>query len=114
SPEALAKIGELTVKYWRQSVIEWENRSRVVLFHEAHVPLTVAICEWAGLQPQPWEIRLRAREFEAMVEGTGSVGPRNWRGHWMRSATESWARQVIRKVRRGEITVPENSPVDRI
>src|SRR3954465_12177794 len=26
SPEALAKIGELTVKHWRQSVIEWENR----------------------------------------------------------------------------------------
>jgi fatty-acid peroxygenase len=114
SPEALVNIGELTMKHWRKSVNEWQNRARVELFREAHVPLTAAICEWAGLRPQEWEIRLRAREFEAMVEGTGSIGPRNWHGHWMRASTESWARQVIRKVRRGELVVPDNSPVNRI
>src|SRR4051794_7910870 len=46
--------------------------------------------------------------------GTGSLGGRKWRGHWMRSATESWARQVIRKIRRGQIAVGENSPTQRI
>jgi fatty-acid peroxygenase len=49
-----------------------------------------------------------------MVEGTGSVGLRNWRGHWMRSATEAWARQIIRKIRRRELLVPNGSAADRI
>jgi fatty-acid peroxygenase len=114
SPVSLQQIGALTEKYWRKHVERWERMERVVLFHEAHVPLTEAICAWAGLQPPDHQIRRRAREFEAMVEGTGSVGPRNWRGHWMRSATESWARETIRGIRRGEIWVPERSPAHLI
>lgn len=115
SEQSLKRIGELTEKHWRAHAEKhWVKQKRVVLFHEAHVPLTAAICEWAGLTPEPWEIRQRAREFEAMVEGTGSIGPRNWMGHWMRSGTESWARQVIRKIHRGEISVPDGSPADRI
>lgn len=114
SPESLRRIGELTEKHWRAAILQWQQRKRVVLFHEAHIPLTAAICEWAGLNLAPWEIRLRAREFEAMVEGTGSIGLRNWRGHWMRGGTESWARQVVRKIRRGQITFPDGSPADRI
>jgi fatty-acid peroxygenase len=114
STDSLMRIGELTTMHWRASVESWQHRRRVVLFHEAHIPLTAAIYAWSGLRPEPWEIRRRAREFEAMVEGSGSVGVRNWHGHWMRSATESWARQVIRKIRRGQIAVAENSPVQRI
>jgi fatty-acid peroxygenase len=114
SPVSLQQIGELTERYWRKHLERWQRMERVVLFHEAHVPLTEAICAWAGLHPSDYQIRRRAREFEAMVEGTGSVGPRNWRGHWMRSATESWARETIRGIRRGEIWVPERSPAHLI
>jgi fatty-acid peroxygenase len=114
SADSLRRIAELTAHHLRRYAEQWEHRPEVKLFHEAHVPLTAAICEWAGLEMQPWEIRLRAREFEAMVEGTGSVGLRNLRGHWMRGFTESWARQVIRKVRCGEMRVTPGSPVERI
>jgi fatty-acid peroxygenase len=92
----------------------WSRKPSLCLFDEAHIPLTAAIAEWAGISLEPWQVRLRAREFKAMVEGTGSVGLRNLRGHWMRSFTESWARQLIRKIRSGETQVPAGSPVHRI
>lgn len=114
TPESLNHIGRLTALYWRKHLERWQRMKRVVLFHEAHLPLTEAICAWAGLHPKEYQIRRRAREFEAMVEGTGSVGPRNWRGHWLRWAAESWARETIRGIRRGLIEVSEGSPAHRI
>ena len=59
------------------------------------------MCEWAGLTLTEDEVVQRAREFEAMVEGTGSVGPRNWRGHLLRARTERWMRNVVRRIRAG-------------
>lgn len=44
-----------------------------------------------------------------MVDGVGSVGPRNWRGHWMRSGTKRWMRNVVRRIRSGEIAAAEGS-----
>jgi fatty-acid peroxygenase len=114
SADALRRIAELTAQHWGAYAEQWQERPEIKLFHEAHIPLTAAIAEWAGLKLEPWQIRLRAREFEAMVEGTGSVGFRNLRGHWMRGFTESWARQTIRRIRRGEVHAPAGSPVERI
>jgi fatty-acid peroxygenase len=85
TPEAITRLAERTAFYWRNSVREWEGKRRVVLLHEAYVPLCAAICEWVGLRLNDRTIRRRAAEFEAMIEGTGTIGPRNWRGHWRRA-----------------------------
>jgi hypothetical protein len=52
----------------------------------------------------------RAVEFDAMVNGTGAVGPRNWRGHLMRARTELWARNLIMRIRAGEAHAGPGSP----
>ncbi len=109
-PESMRRLADLTVAHWRARVDAWARMDRVVLFREAHVPLTGAVCAWAGLALSPAEVEARAREFEAMVEGTGSVGPRNWRGHVMRARNERWMRGVVRRIRAGEIAAPEGSP----
>jgi fatty-acid peroxygenase len=109
SPEAIARLAERTAFHWRASVRKWERRRRVVLLHEGYIPLTAAICEWTGLQLSDREIRRRAREFEAMIEGAGTVGPRNWRGHRLRSRTERWMRQIVRQIRSGRMEVPQGS-----
>lgn len=46
-----------------------------------------------------------------MVEGAGSVGPRNWRGQLLRTRTERWARGIIEKARRGRLGADEGSAV---
>jgi fatty-acid peroxygenase len=109
SPEAIARLAERTAFYWRESVRKWERKRKVLLLHEAYVPLCAAICEWTGLTLNDRTIRRRAVEFEAMIEGTGAIGPRNWKGHWKRTRTERWMRRIVRRIRSGEMQVPDGS-----
>lgn len=108
-PEAIARLAERTAVYWRNSVRKWERKRKVVLLHEAYVPLCAAVCEWIGLKLSDRIIRRRAAEFEAMIEGTGTIGPRNWKGHWKRVRTERWMRRIVRRIRSGRMQVPEAS-----
>jgi fatty-acid peroxygenase len=109
SPEAIAHLAERTAFYWRNSVRKWEGQRKIILLHEAYIPLCAAICEWTGLRLNDRTIRRRASEFEAMIEGTGAIGPRNWRGHWRRARTERWMRRIVRRIRGGKMQVPEAS-----
>lgn len=114
SPEHLARLTNLTVRHWRESAAAWSRKRRIALFHEAHIPLCAAVCEWAGLQLSPKQVKRLAGQFEAMVEGTGTVGPRNWRGHLKRARTERWMRNLVRAIRSGKFSVPEGSPAHSI
>ena len=107
TPPALQRLAGLTADHFRARARRWAGTEEIKLFHEAHVPLTEAVCEWVGLPLEEAEAEERAREFEAMVEGTGSVGPRNWRGHLLRARTERWMRDVVRQIRAGERDAPE-------
>ena len=49
-----------------------------------------------------------------MIEGTGTIGPRNWKGHWRRARTERWMRRIVRRIRNGNLQVPEASAAYRI
>jgi fatty-acid peroxygenase len=44
-----------------------------------------------------------------MIDGAGSAGPRNWRGLILRQRTERWIRDVIERVRAGELEVADGS-----
>ncbi len=44
-----------------------------------------------------------------MIDGAGSVGPRNWRGLILRHRTERWIRGIVEKVRAEELEVAEGS-----
>ena len=107
--EASRRLAEITAAHWRARLDQWERMERVVLLDEAHFVLCRAVCEWAGIPLSEAEATRRAREFAAMIDGTGSVGRRNWRGHRKRARTERWARGIIRRVRRGELAVPDGS-----
>lgn len=49
-----------------------------------------------------------------MIEGAGSAGPRAVRGLMLRSQTERWARDIIRRVRADKLAVPDDSAVRAI
>ncbi len=107
--EASKRLAEIKAARWRARLDRWERMERVVLLDEAHLILCGAVCEWAGIPLSETEAAQRAREFAAMIDGTGSVGPRNGRGHRLRARTERWTRGIIRRVRRGELAVPDGS-----
>jgi fatty-acid peroxygenase len=109
TPDKLNHLAELTAFHWWAQARKWQSMDSITLLHEAYIPLCAAICEWSGLRLKDNTIRRRAAEFEAMIEGTGSVGPRNWRGHLMRARTERWMRKVIAGIRNGKLRVPKGS-----
>ncbi|MBL4933089.1 cytochrome P450 [Clostridium paridis] len=91
------------------SIPRWETSDNVVLFDEAKYILCEAACEWSGVPIGETEIKERANDFNAMVEGFGSVGPRYWIGKGSRERAEAWIKGIIKDVRSGNLKVRENS-----
>ena len=108
-PERLAPLSELVREHFCARARVWSGREQVRLFEEASVILCGAVCAWAGLDLTQAAVEQRAREFNAMIDGAGSIGPRNWKGHLLRARTERWARAVIEDIRSGARRVPEDS-----
>ncbi|HJQ28028.1 MAG TPA: cytochrome P450 [Rubrobacter sp.] len=94
---------------WRARIGRWESMDKVVLLREVEEIFCRAACEWAGVPLTESEAGRRTREFSAMIEGAGSIGPRNWYGQLLRARTERWMKSLIEKVRAGELDVPERS-----
>ena len=109
SPADIRRLADIMTDHWLDKVGKWEGVGNVVFFHEAEEILCRAACGWAGVPLSDSEAGQRTREFSAMIEGAGTVGPRNWRGLVLRQKTERWIRDVVRKVRAGELRVEEGS-----
>lgn len=114
TPEKLGYLAELTAFHWWAQARNWQQMDSIILLHEAYFPLCAAVCEWVGLHLREGTIRRRATEFEAMIDGTGTIGPENWRAQRMRAHTEKWARKIIRRIRAGRMRVPAGSPAATI
>lgn len=108
-PAGSERLADVMEGQWRARIGRWENMDRVVLFREAEEIFCRAACEWAGVPLEDSEAVRRTREFSAMIEGAGSIGPRNWYGQLLRARTERWMRSLIEKVRVRELDVPEGS-----
>ena len=102
-PASRQRLLGLLAGQWQQYAQRWEQLEEVVLFREAQEILCRAACAWAGVPLEEEEVRLRARDFGAMIDGFGGVGPRHWRGKQARMRGEKWMREIIRAVRAGEL-----------
>ncbi len=111
SPDGIQRLVDIAADRWRERIPVWAGRDRVTLFPALQGLYCRAVCDWAGLPLDDDEARQRTREFAAMIEGAGSIGPRNWRGQVLRWRSERWARDVIEQIRDGSRPAPEGSAV---
>lgn len=109
SPTGIQGLCTLAKEELAARLDDWETQPQVVLHREMEAILCAAACRWCGLSPSEETLARRTKEFSAMIEGAGAVGPRNWRGLMLRSRTERWARQLIESIRTGRLLVPETS-----
>ncbi|HET8728274.1 MAG TPA: cytochrome P450, partial [Alphaproteobacteria bacterium] len=114
TPAAIRRLGDTFEAGWRARMACWERMDEVILFEEVRGILCRAVCDWAGVPLTEQQAEARTREFGAMIDGAGAIGPRNWRGMLLRTRTERWARYLIARIRRGEAEVPEGSAADII
>lgn len=109
TPAGIQRLADLTDEEWRAGIARWTRMDEVVLLHEAQLVLCRAVCRWAGVPLAEAEAEPRRREFAAMIDGAGAIGPRNWWGMRLRARSERWARQIIDEVRAGGLEPPEGS-----
>lgn len=109
-PTQLARLEEIAQQEWRARIAEWQKRGRIVLFDETCEVLTRIACAWAGVPLTEDEVKQHTREFSAMIEGSGTLGPRAWWGLFLRRRTERWAKDVIHRIRTGEIETRADAP----
>lgn len=112
SDEQLARLERISDDAWRLAGERWRRAERVVLLPAAEDLLCRVACDWAGVPRVEPDASRRAAELAAMVDGAGSVGPRNVRGHVRRRSSERWAAATIRLIRAGEL--PDESPAGAI
>ena len=108
TPDRLADLTARSGTLWQEQARSWAARRRVVLYDEAKLVFTRAICEWSGVPLAPSETALRSRQMSARYEGAGTVGPGHVRAWVMRRRTEQWIMGLIEQVRDGTLTIPED------
>lgn len=89
-PGRFGGLVELAAQEWRAAGSRWHRRDAVVLHRAAQEVLLRAVCTWAGVPLEESEVGQRTREFDAMIDGAGAIGPRQWRGQLLRRRTEGW------------------------
>ena len=98
-PARLEQLVTIFEEEWQARLARWQTMPAVVLQTEAEYILCRSACRWAGITLDDGQANQRATELAAMVEGAGSIGPRNWKAQLLRQRTEHWARDLIRQAR---------------
>jgi fatty-acid peroxygenase len=109
TPSNITKLTDMVAEQWHNRMARWQHSEKVKLHAEVQEVLCRAACNWAAIPLLEVEAEARTREFAAMLNGAGAVGPRNWRAQQLRTHTEAWARDLIAQVRAHELTAPEES-----
>lgn len=98
-PARLEQLVAIFEEEWQARLARWQTMPEVVLQTEAEYILCRSACRWVGITLDEGQAAKRATELAAMIEGAGSIGPRNWKGQLLRQRTEHWAQELIRQAR---------------
>ncbi|HWK63984.1 MAG TPA: cytochrome P450 [Rhizobiaceae bacterium] len=110
-PAELERMRTLFRREWLLALEAWEHRGDIVLFDAVNLILTRAACAWVGIPPGERNPDTLWPELSAMIENAGSFGPGNWRALFLRRRTERFIRSLVERVQRGEMEIPEGTPL---
>jgi fatty-acid peroxygenase len=111
SPDSINQLLAHFDRAWKAYINKWVNMRHVVLFEDVQEIMCFGACAWTGVPLKPTEVRKRAQDFTAMVDGFGGVGLRHFRGRRARSRTEAWIKGIIKQVRKNKIQPQQQSPL---
>jgi fatty-acid peroxygenase len=111
-PHQVAELVERVAAAWDQAVASWAGRQRVVLFDEASLVITQAVCDWAGVALDESDVAPVATDLIAMVDGFATLGPRHWRARMARGRRERWLATLVQQLREGTTEAPEGCALE--
>lgn len=107
--DAIERLCNAFEAEWRLALPGWTMSRRIVLHDAMQRVLCRTACVWTGVPLRTDEAGRRTRELAAMIDGAGSVGPRNWHAMLLRMSSERWARGLVDEVRSGRLTPPPHA-----
>lgn len=96
---SIERLTDLMAQHWRAALRRWARQRSVTLFTEVQDIFCRAACAWTGIPLQEEDVRRRAADMGAMVDGFGAVGLRHWRGRRARQRSEDWIAGIVDAVR---------------
>jgi fatty-acid peroxygenase len=96
---------------WRATARSWPAGRRVRLLDAVSETLCASACRWAGIPLADAELPRRTRELMAMIEQSGSFGPRAAAALLRRARSERWMRSIVERARDGRLLAPSGSPL---
>ncbi|WP_255624333.1 cytochrome P450 [Clostridioides sp. ES-S-0108-01] len=103
------QLAKLTMEKLKNSIKIWENEEQIIIFDELNEILCRVACQWAGVPLKESETKKLAKEFSSMIDAFGAVGIRHLKGRRFRTKSEEWIKDIIEKVRLGEIKAEEGT-----
>lgn len=107
--EGIRRLADLTREQWSAYAQKWSQMDKIVLFKEVREILCRASCAWTGVPLPESEIEQRTKDLGAMIDGSGAVGLKHWRGRRSRKRTEKWIEEIIQQVRNNKLKISEES-----
>jgi fatty-acid peroxygenase len=114
TPEHHQQIVDLAIGHWQTYVSRWENAGSVVLHDQMREIFCRAACDWLDIPLSESQVKQRTREFGAMIDGAGALGPKNIHSQILRRRTEAWAKDIIQKVRSHYRNTSQEGPLGTI
>ncbi len=109
SDENIQQLADILVRQWQAYAKKWSTMDKVVFFEEARAVFCRAVCNWAGVPLPESQVKSLTEDLGAMIDASGAVGPKHWRGRLSRKRTEKWIEGIILKVRNNQLEVPQDS-----
>ncbi len=109
TPESIGILENIFRKNWIRSISSWEKQEEVNLFHEAEKVLLRSAAEWANVPLKEEEVTLRTRQMSEMIDSSGAIGLRHYRGRKARKKAEKWIEKIVEDIRNNKTQKSEES-----
>src|SRR5690606_21572837 len=107
-------LADMTAEQWDIFIRRWETMGEVMLFDETEELLCRAICAWAGVPLEESEVNPLTYDLTEMIDSSGAVGSRHWKGRLARRRAEEWAGDLIELVRIRRMEAMQDSAINTI
>jgi fatty-acid peroxygenase len=109
--EAETQLVDLFRTEWLHAIDDWAKRPSIVLFDEANLVITRAICRWMNVLLDGKSDIEMAHELSSMIENAGSVSPAVLIALVRRQKTERYIEKLVTQIRDGKTTIPTDAPI---
>lgn len=109
NPDSVNRLERHFNRHWLEALDSWKKRRKINLFEESEKILCRAAHDWTGVPLPEDEVELRTSQLSDLIESSGGVGPRHWKGRRSRKKLEEWLKKQVEEIRNGESEVAEDS-----